>query len=41
MAKMKMEKPADKRSMPNPPLRAGTGTMNMAKAMIKGNKKKK
>lgn len=39
MAK-KMAKPADKRSMPNPPLRKGTGTMDLAKAVVKGPKKK-
>ena len=46
MAK-KMEKmgkgadPANMRSKPNPPLRKGTGTLNMAKAMIKGKSSKK
>jgi len=37
----KMKKPMDKRSMKNPELRPGTGTMDMAKAMLRGSKKKK
>jgi hypothetical protein len=34
------DKPQNDRSKPNPSLRKGTGTMDMAKAMLKGPKKK-
>lgn len=35
-----MKKPEDNRSKPNPPLRKGTGTMDMGK-LVKGPKKSK
>lgn len=41
MAKSSKADPANMRSKPNPQLRPGTGTMDMAKAVIKGSKKKK
>lgn len=34
------DKPQNERSKPNPSLRKGTGTMDMAKSMLKGAKKK-
>ena len=36
-----ISKPKDMRSQPNPSLRPGTGTMDMAKAMLRGQRKKK